>query len=110
MSGTEIRKNLVLTPAPESSCACCATPAATALEATTRPADATGAVYGLEGLTCGGCVQSVERAVRAVDGVDSATVTLVPGGASSLSVSGSATPELVGAAVVAAGYTFTQVN
>ncbi|WP_373418375.1 heavy-metal-associated domain-containing protein [Arthrobacter sp. BF1] len=52
----------------------------------------------------------MERAVRAVDGVDSATVTLVPGGASSLSVSGSATPELVGAAVVAAGYTFTQVN
>lgn len=100
MCGTNIREDLKLTPIQESSCACCSTPAIA-----TAPVDTSGTVYELEGLTCGHCVQTVEKAVLNVVGVDSATIVLVSGGISSLTVAGPATPELVGAAVVGAGYT-----
>ncbi|WP_306915563.1 MULTISPECIES: cation transporter [unclassified Arthrobacter] len=36
-----------------------------------------GAEYAVEGLTCGHCVVTVEKAVAAVDGVDAVSVELV---------------------------------
>lgn len=109
MCGTDMRQDLTLTPRAESSCGCCSTPATTTTATTTKPAAASGTasdtVYELEGLTCGSCVRSVEKAVLNVVGVDSVAVSLTPGSASTLSVAGSATPETVRAAVVAAGYT-----
>lgn len=100
MCGTNIHEDLNLTPTQESSCACCSSPAISA-----QPADASGTVYELEGLTCGHCVQTVEKSVRAVAGVDSVAVTLVAGSTSTLTVAGPASPETVRAAVVSAGYT-----
>ncbi|WP_427016556.1 heavy-metal-associated domain-containing protein [Pseudarthrobacter sp. P1] len=102
MCGTDTRKDLTLTPAAETSCACCSTGATTA-----APADATGTAYGLDGLTCGHCVQTVETAVSAVAGVESASIDLVAGGTSTLTVSGTADPAAVRAAVAAAGYAVT---
>ena len=60
--------------------------------------------FGVEGLTCGHCVQTVEKAVSALDGVESASVDLVAGGRSGLTVAGSATDAAVRQAVTAAGY------
>ena len=102
MCAPEAPTDLILTPTTESSCGCCSTTAKT-----TESADAFGTAYAVEGLTCGHCVQTVETAVRAVAGVDSATITLVPGGTSTMTVSGQAAPEDIHAAVAAAGYTVT---
>jgi copper chaperone CopZ len=63
--------------------------------------------YALEGLTCGHCVASVEKAVSGVSGVQSAAVELVPGGISRLSVTGTAAPEAVAEAVHSSGYVLT---
>lgn len=63
--------------------------------------------YSLEGLDCGHCVETVEKAVAAVPGVESATVDLVPDGISRLTVSGTADEAALRAAVVAAGYSFS---
>lgn len=60
--------------------------------------------FALEGLTCGHCVQTVEKAVSALDGVESASVELVPGGRSGLTVAGSAPDAAVRQAVTSAGY------
>jgi len=60
--------------------------------------------FAVEGLTCGHCVQTVEKAVSALDGVESASVDLVAGGRSGLTVAGSATDAAVRQAVTAAGY------
>lgn len=81
MSATEIRNDLNLTaatPAADSSCPCCAT---TPVNSTGSPADGTAdaTTFSVEGLTCGSCVQGVQKAVSALDGVDSATVELVAG-------------------------------
>ena len=100
MCGTDIRNDLPLTPAAEGSCGC-GTPA----PAETAPAE--GTAYGVEGLTCGSCVQTVQKAVAALDGVDSATVALVAGGTSTLTVAGPASAESVHAAVSGAGYSVT---
>ncbi len=92
-----------LTSASSSACGCCSTEASQTLEQS--PA---GVGYSLEGLTCGGCKASVEKAVNAVDGVDAATVELVPpGGVSRLIVSGSATRTAIRDAVTSAGYSLT---
>jgi len=101
MHGTESRKELPLT-ASGSGCGCCST-AAGANRETSGP----GVEYGLEGLTCGHCVITVEKAVAAVDGVDAATVELVPGGRSRLVVSGAADHAAVRDAVTSAGYSLT---
>ena len=61
----------------------------------------------VEGLACGHCVQTVEKAVSALAGVESASVELVPGGRSRLVVRGQADAAAVRDAVVSAGYTFT---
>ncbi|TVU62008.1 heavy-metal-associated domain-containing protein [Paenarthrobacter nitroguajacolicus] len=66
-----------------------------------------GVEYAIEGLTCGGCVASVEKAVAALDGVDTATVALVPGGISRLTVAGPAGLSAVRDAVASAGYSLT---
>jgi copper chaperone CopZ len=81
-----------------SGCGCCST------ETPARSITGGTAEYALEGLTCGHCVQTVQNAVTAVDGVDSASVALVPGGVSYLSISGSAPDAAVREAVTAAGY------
>ncbi|MEO5321596.1 heavy metal-associated domain-containing protein [Arthrobacter sp. CC3] len=107
MCGTpETRTQLPLASAAQHACSCCS-PAATktaAPAAEYRAAPASGAQYALEGLTCGHCVQTVERAVSGVSGVDSATVELVPGGTSRLNVTGSADPDALAKAVRSSGY------
>ncbi|MGX9899692.1 heavy-metal-associated domain-containing protein [Arthrobacter sp. SA17] len=65
-----------------------------------------GQTYNLEGLDCGHCVETVEKAVAAVPGVESATVDLVPDGVSRLTVSGTADKSELSDAVTAAGYSF----
>lgn len=60
--------------------------------------------FTVEGLACGHCVQTVEKAVSAVEGVQSAAVELVPGGRSRLVVSGQANSVAVREAVASAGY------
>ncbi|GAB5077380.1 cation transporter [Arthrobacter sp. AD-310] len=60
--------------------------------------------FAVEGLTCGHCVSTVEKAVAALDGVESAAVDLVPGGRSRLTVAGGASDAAVRTAVTAAGY------
>lgn len=102
MSGTESRTELPLVSS-ASGCSCCSTETSTASLAVTG----TAVEFGVEGLTCGHCVQTVEKAVSALDGVDSASVQLVPGGRSRLLVNGTANSATVNAAVTAAGYTMT---
>jgi copper chaperone CopZ len=77
------------------------------------PASATsrfpsGQKYNLEGLDCGHCVETVEKAVAAVPGVESASVDLVPDGVSRLTVSGTASESALRDAVTAAGYGFSR--
>ncbi len=81
-------------------CSCCSGAAA----APPRPEQAD-AEYAVEGLTCGHCAQTVQKAAAAVNGVDAATVELAAGGVSRLVISGSADPAAVRNAVIAAGYT-----
>lgn len=58
-------------------------------------------VYRVQGMTCGGCAKHVEKALRSVPGVASATVDL---GKGTVAVEGSASFEAMGAAVTEAGY------
>ena len=60
--------------------------------------------FAVEGLTCGHCVQTVEKAVSALEGVEYASVELVPGGRSRLVVSGQVNGVAVREAVTSAGY------
>jgi copper chaperone len=101
MCGTDTRTELSLEAPEESGCGCCSP------GAQTTPPAADGSVYSIEGLTCGHCVQTVERAVASVDGVESAAVELVAGGTSRLSVAGTASADAVRDAVTGAGYSFT---
>jgi len=81
-------------------CGCCSSePASSRLD----PGDVE---FTVEGLTCGHCVQTVEEAVSALEGVESASVELVPAGRSRLVVSGHANGVAVREAVTSAGYTF----
>jgi copper chaperone CopZ len=97
MCGIESRKELPLVSA-ASGCSCCSTETANEVTA------AGDAEYALEGLTCGHCVQTVEKAVTAVAGVDAASVELVPGGRSRLVVSGAVAAAELRDAVASAGY------
>lgn len=99
MCGTNTRTELPLATPEQSGCSCCSTGAQT-----TAPPAADGPVYSIEGLTCGHCVQTVEKAVASVDGVESATVELVAGGTSRLAVAGNASADAVRDAVTGAGY------
>lgn len=55
----------------------------------------------ITGMTCGGCAKHVEKALRSVAGVTSATVDLSKNTAT---VTGAAPLEALAASVVAAGY------
>ncbi|MEV7458122.1 heavy-metal-associated domain-containing protein [Pseudarthrobacter oxydans] len=81
-----------------SGCGCCSS------EARPVPPAETGVEYGVEGLTCGGCVAGVEKAVLSLGGVESAAVELVPGGVSRLVITGPAELSAVRVAVASAGY------
>jgi copper chaperone len=100
MCGTENRTELPLASA-ASGCACCSTEASAASTAS----GTSGTEFAVEGLTCGHCVQTVQKAVSALEGVESASVDLVPGGRSRLTVAGKAHSSAVREAVTSAGYT-----
>jgi Cu2+-exporting ATPase len=57
--------------------------------------------YNVTGMSCAACQARVEKAVNAIDGVDSCAVSLLT---NSMGVEGSATPEEIIKAVEAAGY------
>lgn len=98
MCGTENRTEMPLSTSAVG-CSCCSTKA----EPLNGQAPADGE-FSLEGLTCGHCVETVQKAVMAVDGVESASVRLVAGGRSRLAISGAADDAAVREAVTAAGY------
>ncbi len=84
-------------------CSCCSSSS----ESSSPPAGWGAAEFTVEGLTCGHCVQTVEKAVSALEGVESATVELVPGGRSRLVIGGKAGRAAVREAVTSAGYTLS---
>jgi copper chaperone len=102
MCGTEIRTELPLASS-AAGCSCCSAKSSSP----PAPTGAGALEFSVEGLTCGHCVQTVEKAVSALEGVESASVELIPGGRSRLVVGGKADSAAVGAAVTAAGYTLT---
>ncbi|MBD1540389.1 heavy-metal-associated domain-containing protein [Pseudarthrobacter oxydans] len=112
MCGTsESRTQLPVAAAAQHGCSCCS-PAAdtrTSASAAAQP-QGSGAQYALEGLTCGHCVQTVEKAVSGVPGVRSATVDLVPGGTSRLNVTGTADQDALARAVRSSGYALAGAN
>jgi copper chaperone len=67
--------------------------------------------YMVSGMTCGHCVSAVSEQVSELPGVRDVTIELVPGGASSVSVTSevSLSEEAVRAAVDEAGYELTGV-
>ncbi|MDQ0709920.1 copper chaperone [Arthrobacter woluwensis] len=110
MCDSELRNELTLTPVQESSCSCCApaapSPSTDALETApeqSQPAAQTLDV-GVDGLSCGSCVRKVETALSTVDGVESSSVELVPGGTSRLRVSGTAGLSAVRDALASTGF------
>jgi copper chaperone len=108
MCGTsETRTQLPLASTAQHGCSCCS-PADEMQDAAPEAAvQAPGSQYTLEGLTCGHCVQTVEKAVSAVSGVELATVDLTPGGTSRLLVTGTADQEALAEAVRSSGYVLT---
>lgn len=84
-------------------CSCCSTGASAHPQRNSADAE-----YSVEGLTCGHCVETVQRATTAVEGVTAATVELVAGGTSRLLISGSADHVAIREAVSAAGYTISR--
>lgn len=105
MCGPDSRTELPLAAPETSGCSCCS-PGARAQ----TPVPVEGFEYLVEGLTCGHCVQTVEKAVSAVPGVESATLDLVAGGISRLRVAGKVAGTAVRDAVTDAGYSVTADN
>ena len=104
---TQSRTQLPLASTARHGCSCCSPAAETdaAVPAAEKSEiQASSAQYALEGLTCGHCVQTVEKAVSRVSGIQSATVSLVPGGTSRLIVTGTADHEALAEAVRSSGY------
>lgn len=104
---TETRTQLPLASTAQHGCSCCSPADDTQAAAPAPAVQAPGSQYTLEGLTCGHCVQTVEKAVAGVSGVELATVDLVPGGTSRLSVTGTADHEALTEAVRSSGYLLT---
>ena len=104
---TETRTQLPLASTAQHGCSCCTPADETQAAAPATAVQAPGSQYILEGLTCGHCVQTVEKAVSRVSGVQSAAVDLVPGGTSRLSVTGAADQEALAEAVRSSGYVLT---
>ncbi|MGX1159927.1 copper chaperone CopZ [Arthrobacter sp. SLBN-100] len=110
---TESRTLLPLASKEQQGCSCCspATETRATVTAAAQPeALGSDAQYALEGLTCGHCVRTVEEAVSGVAGVESATVDLVPGGTSRLSVTGAVDLEALAEAVRSSGYVLAGAN
>lgn len=63
--------------------------------------------YRVDGMTCGGCVRHVEKALRATPGVSDVTVDL---GQGTVAVSGTASFEALAAQVAEAGYQMTHLG
>ena len=97
MRDSENRFDLPMATSP-AGCGCCSP------QTSAKPHAAADTEYQLEGLTCGHCAASVEKAVSTVDGVNSAAVELVPGGLSRLVISGTVAEAAVRDAVTSAGY------
>jgi copper chaperone CopZ len=60
----------------------------------------------VDGMTCGHCVDAVRRHVGEIDGVQSVDIDLVPGGVSTVTVTGTGAldPAALSSAVESAGY------
>jgi len=114
MCGTsESRTQLPLASTAQQGCSCCSPAAETRAAATAgmQPAaQGFNVQYAVEGLTCGHCLRTVEQAVSGVAGVESATVDLVPGGTSRLTVTGTADREALAEAVRSSGYVLAGAN
>ena len=104
---TATRTQLPLASTAQHGCSCCFPAGETQAAAPATAVEAPGSQYTLEGLTCGHCVHTVEKAVSGVSGVELATVDLVPGGTSRLSVTGTADQEALAEAVRSSGYVLT---
>ncbi len=61
-------------------------------------------VYGVNGMTCGGCAKHVEKALRSVTGVTGVVMDVAKGTAT---VEGTASFEAMATSVGAAGYELT---
>ena len=83
-------KDLPLAETTESACcACCSTDQASVSAAEGEAVDAEGLVtktYGVAGMTCGHCSQSVTSELMALEGVAEVRVALDPGGTSRVTV------------------------
>lgn len=61
-------------------------------------------VFDVEGMTCGGCTGSVQRALSALDGVSDVHVSLRPGSASMQTDSSHVTSDQIAATIGRLGY------
>lgn len=108
MCGTPT-SSLPLTEKDSAGCACCAPQQ----DAQTNPAPA-GAVtteFGVEGLSCGSCASKVADALTALDGVSRVETDLVPGGTSTVHVTGNraVSDAEIAPVIQGAGYSLTTV-
>lgn len=60
--------------------------------------------FAVQGMTCGGCVGSVTRVIKALPGVSEATVALQPGSAEVEFDPGQVSAEKIVAAITKAGF------
>ncbi|MEO6470893.1 MAG: heavy-metal-associated domain-containing protein [Aeromicrobium sp.] len=60
--------------------------------------------YKVTGMTCQHCVSAVSTEVSKINGVTDVSIDLVPGGASTVTVTGNASDEQVAEAIDEAGY------
>lgn len=60
--------------------------------------------FNIQGMTCGGCVGSAQRAISKLDGVDRAEVALQPGSATVLADPAKVTAEQIQAALSRLGF------
>ncbi len=68
--------------------------------------------FGVDGMTCGHCVQHVTTELQAIPGVGDVAITLTAGGSSPVTVTSDAplTAEQIAAAIDEAGYAVTPRN
>lgn len=99
-----------LLPLVSTGCGCCA-PATPSGTTSATPVDENAAtpspvaIFQVEGMTCGHCTSHVTDAVSAVPQVDNVHIDLRVGGISTVTVTGTASPEDVGQVIDDAGYT-----
>lgn len=81
--------DLPLTEKETTGCACCAPQSET--QASPAPAGAVTTEFGVAGLSCGSCASKVTDALTSLDGVSSVETDLVPGGTSTVRITGTRT-------------------